>query len=368
MPNHRFSRLQSLMERHNLDAVAINPGPTLAYLTGLSLHLMERPTVLLVSKGKAPALVLPELEAGKLTSLDVKLRAYPFGDNPATWGDIYTQAGEDLGLGNARIGVEPTRFRFLELNMLQNALPQAKFVSGEALFSALRVNKDESEVAAMRRAVEIAQEAFTKTLPFIRIGVTEREIAAELSAQLLRAGSSAEMPFQPIIASGPNSANPHAVPSDRKIAPGDLIVIDWGAAFDGYISDLTRTLAVRPVDPELIRIAEIVRQANKAGCAAARPGISAGQIDHHTREVIAAAGYGSYFIHRTGHGIGMEGHEAPYIFNENTLLLEPGMTFTVEPGIYLPGRGGVRIEDNVVITPDGAEILSDLPRSLLFFG
>lgn len=366
MFTNRFSRLQALMETHNLDAVAINPGPTLTYLTGLNFHLMERPTVLLVARGKEPALVLPELETGKLAGLSVKLNAFPFGDNPATWGGVYAQAGMELDLSEARIGVEPNRFRFLELTMLQEALPQAKFVSGEALFSALRMQKDTNEAACMKRAVQIAQEAFEKTLPFVRVGVTEKEIAAELSAQLLRAGSSPEMPFQPIIASGPNSANPHAVPSDRKITPGDLVVIDWGAASGGYISDLTRTLGVAPVDPELIQIAEIVRLANKAGCGAARPGITAGEVDRATREVIADSGYGSYFIHRTGHGIGMEGHEPPYIFGENELVLQPGMAFTVEPGIYLPGRGGVRIEDNVVITENGAEILSDLPRTLFY--
>ncbi|MBM3122213.1 MAG: M24 family metallopeptidase, partial [Chloroflexi bacterium] len=150
--------------------------------------------------------------------------------------------------------------------------------------------------------------------------------------------------------------------------PGDFLIIDWGAAVDGYISDLTRTLAFEPVDPELRRVHAIVLQANEAGRAAARPGVACAEVDRAARQVIETAGYGPRFTHRTGHGIGMEAHEPPYIRGDNAELLAPGMTFTVEPGVYLTGRGGVRIEDNIVITPDGAESLSTLDRSLVVIG
>ncbi len=220
----------------------------------------------------------------------------------------------------------------------------------------------------MRQAVHIAQQALQATLPVIRPGVTEREIASELFIQLLRAGSDPELPFQPIVSGGPHSADPHATPSDRPLQKGDLLVIDWGAASQGYISDLTRTFAIGEIEPEYQRIYELVRLANQAGRAAGRPGIPAGQVDQAARDVIEDSGYGKYFFHRVGHGIGMEAHEPPYMFGENTLILEPGMAYTVEPGIYLPGRGGVRIEDNVVISADGAETLSDLPRELITLG
>jgi Xaa-Pro dipeptidase len=181
---------------------------------------------------------------------------------------------------------------------------------------------------------------------------------------LLRNGSDSELPFAPIVASGSNSANPHAVPTDRKLHEGDLLVIDWGAAYEGYISDLTRTFAIGKVDPEYLKIAELVRQANEAGRAVAKPEINAGEVDRCTRQVIEQGGYGTWFTHRTGHGIGLESHEPPYIFGANQQILLPGMTFTVEPGIYLPGRNGVRIEDNVVITDIGSETLSILSREL----
>jgi Xaa-Pro dipeptidase len=194
--------------------------------------------------------------------------------------------------------------------------------------------------------------------------LTEKEIAAELLVQLLRHGSQPEIPFAPIVSSGPNSANPHAVPSDRRLCPGDLLVVDWGAAVDGYISDLTRTFAVGKVDEEYHKIHQIVLEANAAGRAAAQPGHPCAHVDTAARNVIEKAGYGQFFTHRTGHGIGMEPHEEPYVRGGNMQLLEPGMTFTVEPGIYLPERNGVRIEDDIIITESGAESLSDMSREL----
>jgi Xaa-Pro dipeptidase len=216
----------------------------------------------------------------------------------------------------------------------------------------------------MRRAVDIAQRALTAALPQVKIGITERDLAAELTLQLFKAGCDPEVPFAPIVSSGPNSANPHAVPSDRKFAPGDLLVIDWGASYQGYFSDITRTFAIGSLDPEYAQISRVVLDANTAGRESAKPGIPAEAVDHATRMVIESTGYGKYFTHRTGHGLGMEGHEDPYIRSGNLLTLEPGMTFTIEPGIYLPGRNGVRIEDDVVITAAGAECLTSLPRDV----
>jgi Xaa-Pro dipeptidase len=361
----RFDRLNQAIQAAGLDAIALNPGPTLTYLTGLSFHLMERPTVLLAAPGQPPVLVVPELELTKARSAGVPLSLATFGDNPATWGQVFEQAAAQLGLDGKIIGVEPNRMRYLELRYLQNAMPRATFDSAEGVLSSLRMQKDAAEVDAMRQAVRIAQDALRATLPFIKPGVTERQIAAELMINLLRAGGEGDMPFQPIVSGGPHAADPHAVPTDRPVQMGDLLVIDWGASYHGYISDLTRTFAIGEPEPEFRRIAEIVRLSNEAGRAAARPGIPAGDVDHAARKVIDDSGYGAAFFHRTGHGIGMEGHEPPYMYGENPLILKPGMAFTVEPGIYLVGRNGVRIEDNLVITEDGAETLSDLPRELI---
>jgi Xaa-Pro dipeptidase len=173
------------------------------------------------------------------------------------------------------------------------------------------------------------------------------------------------MPFTPIVSGGPNSANPHAVPTQRRLQAGDLLVIDWGASWEGYFSDLTRTFAIGEPEPELWGVARTVLEANLAGRAAAMPGVPASAVDTAARAVIEGAGYGPYFTHRTGHGLGMDSHEEPYIRGDNDQLLTPGMTFTVEPGIYLPERNGVRIEDNVAISTDGCDTLSSLPRELI---
>jgi Xaa-Pro dipeptidase len=360
----RSSRLTEALARYRLDALALNPGPTLTYLTGLNFHLMERPVVALFTPDKPPVIVHPELEKAKIEALPFPATAFPYGEDPTEWPAAFRRATQYAGVKASRVGVEPTHMRLLEFRYLKEAAPEADFVFAEEALALLRACKDETEIANMRRAVQIAQQALRATLSMIQPGVSEREIAAELSLQLLRAGSDAELAFQPIVSGGPNSANPHAVPGERRLQNGDLLVIDWGAVYHGYVSDLTRTFAIGKVEAEYQRIADVVEQANAAGRAAARPGVACQEVDRAAREVITNAGYGEYFIHRTGHGIGMEGHEAPYIRQGNPQPLEPGMAFTVEPGIYLPGQGGVRIEDNVVITAGGAETLSDLPRDL----
>ena len=172
----------------------------------------------------------------------------------------------------------------------------------------------------------------------------------------------------PIIASGPNSANPHATPTDRRLAKGDMLVIDWGANVGGYFSDLTRTFSIGGPEAEMAKIAQIVLEANESARMEAGPGVPAQDVDRAARRVIDQAGYGEYFTHRTGHGLGMEGHEEPYIREGIHAPLKPGMTFTIEPGIYLPGRGGVRIEDDVVITENGLHSFSDMPRALRVLG
>ncbi len=362
----RFQTLIRGLKESRFAAIALNPGATLTYLTGFSFHLMERPTVLLLARNGEAAIVLPVLEMGKLAGTG--LRGFSFGDNPAERTKAFQDACAYLHLNQGLIGIESTRFRFLEMDYLHSALPNSSFESVDSLLSSLRIRKDNQEVGFMHSAVEIAEQALTDTLPLICPGRTEREIASELTINLMRAGCDTELPFQPIVSSGPNSANPHANPSERPLQPGDLVVIDWGAAYNGYFSDLTRTLAVGEIEPEFQRIYEIVRQANASARAFARPGIPAGKVDEAARVVIAKAGYGKFFTHRVGHGLGMEAHEEPYMFQENEYSLETGNTFTIEPGIYLPGRGGVRIEDDIVITDDGSESLSTFNRTLITVG
>jgi Xaa-Pro dipeptidase len=368
MTTARLEHLNVALSQAGLDAVVLNPGPTFAYLTGVSFHLMERPVVLIVAPDKKPVLILPELELPKVELFPYAIEPFAYGENPADWDAVFRKALSSLGIDGRKIGVEPRQLRLLEFRHVRAGAPEADFPDASQALGALRLRKDEAEIQAMRLAVKAAQAALEETIPTIRIGATEREIASELTVRLLKNGSESELPFPPIVSSGPNSANPHASPSDRKLQPGDLLVVDWGARVDGYISDLTRTFAVGEVEPEFRKIAEIVLAANKAGRAAGHPGAPCANVDKAARHVIEEAGYGTYFTHRTGHGIGMEDHEDPYMRGDNMQMLYPGMAYTVEPGIYLTGRGGVRIEDNVVVTKDGVEVLSDMPRELRTVG
>lgn len=363
---HRQAGLIEKLRSRGIDTLALNAGPSMTYLTGLHFHLSERPVLALFRPDFTPAIILPELEAAKVEGLQYPLQVFTYGEDPKTWEDAFSEAIYSIDISEHSIGIEIRRMRVLELRFLEKAASQARFISAEELLADLRMYKDATEIESMRMAVKIAQLAFKATLPTIKPGITERQIAAELTIQLLNNGSLPELPFSPIVASGPNSANPHATPTNRTLSTGDLLIIDWGASYNDYISDLTRTFAIgsKP-ESELVDIAAIVEKANRAAHNRTAPGVQAGEVDHAAREVIERAGYGQYFIHRTGHGLGMESHEEPYIRAGNDLLLAPGMTFTIEPGIYLPGRGGVRIEDDVIVTESGIESLSDLPRQLI---
>jgi Xaa-Pro dipeptidase len=364
----RLNNLIASLRTSNLDAVILNPSSTLTYLTGLQFHLMERPVVLFVAPGQDPVIVLPELELPKVDLFPYKVQAFAYGELPSEWDNAFRNAAQALGVDGKRIGVEPRQLRLLEFRHVKAGAPEAEYPDASDVLSQLRLKKDKTEVDAMRRAVKIAQDALEAAVPLIKIGMTERELASELVMQLLKHGSDSEFPFSPIVSSGPNSANPHASPSERKLQAGDLLVVDWGAAYGGYISDLTRTFAVGEVDAECQKIHKIVQEANAAGRAAGKPGVPCADVDIAARGVIEKSGYGKYFTHRTGHGIGMEAHEDPYMRGDNMQLLEVGMAYTVEPGIYLPNRNGVRIEDNMVITESGAESLSDIPREICVVG
>ena len=362
---NRIKTLQNLLALTELDGVVVNPSASLLFLTGLEFHLMERPVVLFVPKEGKPILILPELELAKLAGSIEIFQIHSFGDDPSSWQAVFEKALESYAEKELRIGLEATSLRFLELNFLQNALLAAIFVDASNLFAELRLTKDENDLAKMRKAAEIAEEALIETLKTVKVGQTEKEIANELLVQLYRHGSDAELPFMPIVSSGLNTANPHATPSERKLEENDILLFDWGAGFEGYFSDITRTFFIGNPTEEMQALAETVQRANNYATAQGKAGMTAGEIDKIARDEIEESGYGAYFTHRTGHGLGMEAHEAPFIFAGNPQILKEGMVFTIEPGIYHPEIGGVRIEDDVVVTSEGLISLSTLPREVM---
>ncbi|HNP70016.1 MAG TPA: Xaa-Pro peptidase family protein [Kouleothrix sp.] len=361
--SQRLDRLRAEMRRAGIDGIALVPGANMRYLAGLDMHMNERLAIAFFPANGQPAMVLPALEQPRAQAqARFPIAFYPWhdGDGPEA---AMRQAAADLGLDGARLGVEYTAMRVLELRGIEAAAPEALVGDATATLAALRMAKDADELAAMRRAVSIVEEALRAAIAQIRVGMTERELAELWDAGMRAAGSAPS--FGTIVASGPNAANPHHSNTDRAFQPGDLIIMDGGAWFDGYASDITRTVALGLPSGEARRIYELVQAANAAGRAAARPGASGEQIDQAARAAITAGGYGPQFLHRTGHGLGLEVHEPPYIVSGSTSPLVPGMTFTVEPGVYVAGVGGVRIEDDVVITADGAESLTSFERDLI---
>ncbi|MEJ5308798.1 MAG: Xaa-Pro peptidase family protein [Anaerolineae bacterium] len=355
----RIEQMAQLAESRGLDALALLPGPNLFYATGLSFFISERPIVALCPVDAPLAFVLPEFEASKATSAGYAVFTYTDEEGYAL---AFHEACASLELAEARLGVEALRMRLLEARILQRYAPGVELVPADDLFAGLRMVKSPAELDAMQGAVAVAEHAFELWLPQLRVGMTEREAAARLIAALLSNGADA-LAFDPIVCGGPNGAMPHAHPGNRPFQPGDWVVVDWGAVADGYDSDLTRMVVFGEPAGQLAEVHEIVRRANEAGRAAVAPGVEAQAVDAAARAVIAAAGYGAQFTHRTGHGLGLEVHEPPYIVAGNTQPLMPGMTFTVEPGIYLEGIGGVRIEDDVVVTPEGVHTLTTLARA-----
>jgi D-alanyl-D-alanine dipeptidase len=354
----RLSRAGLTVEDAALDAVLVTPSADLLYLVGYDAMQLERLTVLLIRSGRQPVLLVPQLErpraaltpAGGLAEI-------------VSWTD---EEGPLPILG--RILSDGGRFavadRMLAVHLLglQSTLPHAEFVPASPVLARLRSRKDPGEVDLLARAAAGADHSFDRIAGQTFEGRTERDIAEALGGLLLEMGHDS-VGFG-IVGSGPNGASPHHLPGDRVIGRGDVVVLDFGGRVEGYCSDVTRTVSVGEPSAEAIEVHEIVRRAQEAAFRAVRPGVAAEEIDRTARTVIDEAGYGEAFIHRTGHGIGLEEHEEPYIVAGNRQPLEPGMCFSIEPGIYLEGRFGVRIEDIVVVTEDGARSLNEAVRDL----
>ena len=353
----RIARAAALAASAGLDGLLIAPGPDLRYLTGYSpLSAAERLMVLVVRPGEEPVFVLPSFERGDAPD-GLRYVEWVDGEDP------YRAAAKLLGAG--RYAVSDATWALHVLG-LQAAAADASLVSMSAGLPLLRAVKDADELARMARAGAAVDAAFGALLDVPFAGRTERDVGEELTG-LLREHGHDSVDFI-IVGSGPNGANPHHGVSDRVIAEGDMVVLDFGGFVAGYGSDTTRTVHVGEASDEHQRVHDVVRQAQQVGVEAVRPGVACQDVDRGVRAHIVAAGYGEYFTHRTGHGIGVETHEQPYIVEGSTQPLEPGMCFSIEPGIYLPRQFGVRIEDIVAVTDDGVRRLNESPRELLVVG
>ncbi|MEV7286193.1 aminopeptidase P family protein [Streptomyces sp. NPDC093252] len=356
----RMARAVRDAEAAGLAGLLVAPGPDLVWLTGYAPPAAtERLTLLVLVPGRDPALVVPTLEApdaARATGAPaITLRDWTDGKDPYA-------ATAALLAASGRFGVSDSTWS-LHLLGLQRALPESSYAALSDALPMLRAVKDAAELELMAAAGAAADAAFEeiRAVPFG--GRRESEVAADLAALLRRHGHE-QVDFT-IVASGPNGANPHHEAGDRVIERGDMVVLDFGGLRHGYGSDTSRTVHVGDPTDEERRVHDLVRAAQQAGYEAVRPGVACQEVDRAARAVIDAAGYGARFIHRTGHGIGVTTHEPPYMIEGEEQPLVPGMCFSVEPGVYLPGRFGVRIEDIVTVTEDGGRRLNDTTRELV---
>ena len=368
-PADRLDLAAAAAGEAGLAALLLTPGPDLRYLTGYDAHQLERLTCLAVPAagtaagphGGRPFLVVPRLELPAALASgagDLGLELIPWDETD----DPYALVAKRLGPLAGPVGLSDRMWALMVLG-LRDALPGLDQVLASAALRGLRMRKTPAEVAALREAGSAIDRVHARVPGWLRAGRTERQVAADIADAIIQEGH-ARVDFT-IVGSGPNAASPHHEVSDRALQRGDAVVVDIGGTMpSGYCSDCTRTYVIGTPPPEFAAYYQVLRDAQDAACAAVRPGVTAEAIDAAAREPITAAGYGEYFMHRTGHGIGLECHEDPYIVSGNTELLQPGMAFSIEPGIY-PGPHGARIEDIVVCTQLGCERLNNASRELV---
>ena len=359
-PLERVARVREAAEKAGLDALLLTPGPDLRYVIGYDARALERLTCLAVPAEGDPFLVVPRLElaaaqASPAGSLDLEMVPWEETDDP------YALVARRLG-GIDAVGVADRMWAVMALRF-RDAMPQARQVPASRVMSRLRIRKSPAEVAALREAGAAIDRVHRQVPALLKAGRTEREVGRDIAEAIVAEGH-ARVDFV-IVGSGPNAASPHQELSDRVIRPGDPVVVDIGGTMpSGYCSDETRNYCIGEPPADYLAYYEVLQRAQEAACRAVRPGTTPEEVDAAARRIIADAGYGEHFIHRTGHGIGLETHEDPYIVAGNTEPLEPGMAFSVEPGIY-PGAHGARIEDIVVCTEDGFERMNHVDRGLI---
>jgi Xaa-Pro dipeptidase len=363
----RIEMFQERVRASGIDLMVLNPGPSLTYLTGHGFDSHERLFLLFVPAEGTPGAILPLLEQDNWSaSVPAVDKVWLWDDKDGPEAAAAAAAAEYAGAGT--VGVEPLGLRYMEYDVLRRHMPGAEVVSGAAIVDSMRQFKDAEEAGSMRRAAEIAEEALEETVQLVRVGMTEKQIAAELVSRMLGKGGEG-ISFGPIVLGGPKSALPHGVPDERPLGAGEYLLIDFGTSYRGYHCDITRTFVVggEPDDRQRA-VYEAVRAGNEAGCARATVGTSSHDVHMAAQAPLMAPEFADYFKHRTGHGLGLDIHEPPSVMEGNHEPLGEGSVITVEPGLYMEGWGGVRIEDDIWVTADGPDSLTSYARELRVIG
>jgi Xaa-Pro dipeptidase len=349
------------MEARGLDAICLSPGANLYYLTGFATEAYERLTVAFIPAADEPVLVVPKLDEQKAHQDAAVENVIGFSDaeDPVT---VLRTILQKLRLETATVGVED-HMPFRTYSQLIEAAPNLRAVRASALLFQTRLRKSGEEIELLKRAGAIVDQGFKAAVQAISPGITELEAASKLEYDLKKLGGE-KVPFC-VVLGGPNSALPHGNPSERRFKIGDLVVMDFSATYRGYFADITRMVSMGQPNSRQKEVFETVLSAEQSAVENVKPGKEAGEIDAVARGIIRNRGFGQYFVHRTGHGLGLEVHEKPDIVEGSKEILERGMVFTVEPGIYLPGDFGARVEDDVVVTAAGLELITNSPRTLV---
>ena len=354
----RVARVRDRFDEAGVDALLVTHLPNVRYLTGFTgssaMLLVTDDALVFTSDGRY------RTQAGEQLAQSHVDARIEIGATLAGQRDALAAALPSA----TRVGLEAHAVTWAQQREFAHVLDGRELVPTDGIVERVRRVKEPAEVARIRAACAIADDALGSLLPRLAERPTERDFALDLEVEMRRRGASGNS-FDPIVASGPNAAKPHARPSDRRVERGELVVIDFGCIVDGYCSDMTRTVSVGDPGPEARRVWDVVRESQWAGREAVRAGVECAEVDRACRDVIVAAGWGDSFVHGTGHGVGLEIHEEPRVAASARGTLEPGSVVTVEPGVYLPGVGGVRIEDTVVVTPDGADPLTEFPKELI---
>ncbi|MEC0238416.1 Xaa-Pro peptidase family protein [Paenibacillus dokdonensis] len=356
----RMEQLEQSMNEKGLDSLLVTDPKHVYYLTGFASNPHERFLGLLLVRGEEPLLIVPALdaEAAAAASSVQKIVTHSDTDNP------YLLLQQQFKGSIGTLGIEKEQLTVARYEELVESVPAKQYADIGPLLRSMRVNKSPEEIKRMKHAMELIEEVLRQGLKSVKVGVTEIEIVAELEYLMKKLGAQGPS-FDTMVLSGPKTALPHGTPGDRKIQHGDLLMFDMGVYADGYASDITRTFAVGEISPEQKNIYNAVLEANLQGIQAIKPGVTLASVDQAARAAIEKAGYGPYFLHRLGHGLGMDVHEYPSVHGNNTDLVQPGMVFTVEPGVYVAGLGGVRIEDDIFVTENGVEVLTSYPKELI---
>ncbi len=361
----RYEPFRDIARAQSVEAIALVPGANFTRLYGQSFHQNERPLLVLIPLEGTPSAVVPHLELGSFSAIDFEGEVFDWKDQTG-YQSAFDQLLSQHSIGS--VGVEGQVMRVFVDQALRSANPTMRIMDAQQSIAALRLCKNETEIAALRHAISISEKALANTLDKVKVGMSERSIENILVQNLFSEGAE-DFSFSPIVAASTNSANPHAHSrEDYFIAPGDSLLIDFGARAGGLCADITRTFFVKQCTDERAEIYNTVLQANLAGLAATKAGVTAHDVDDATMTVLEQSPFADRIRHKTGHGLGRDIHEDPYIMRGNNELLESGMVFTIEPGLYDLNDIGVRIEDDVLVTPTGVESLTQFDKTLNYVG